>query len=159
MKSKIHYNSHMRILIQECLKASVVVDSKEISAINNGEVIFVGFTQGDSEEIIDKMLAKRRKLRIFSDERGKTNLTLDQTKGDILCVSQFTLYANLQKGNRPSFEQARKGEEAKQLYDLFCEKIEKVANVKFGIFGADRKVHLINDGPFTIFRDSKELVK
>ena len=149
----------MRILIQECLQASVVVNGKEISSIHNGEVIFVGFTQGDNERIRDKRLSKRRKLRIFSDENGKTNLSLDQTNGDILCVSQFTLYANLEKGNRPSFERARKGDEAKILYDSFCEKIKKVAKVQFGIFGADRKVHLINDGPFTIFRDSKELVK
>ena len=149
----------MRILIQECLQASVVVNGKEISSIHNGEVIFVGFTQGDNERIRDKRLSKRRKLRIFSDENGKTNLSLDQTNGDILCVSQFTLYAKLEKGNRPSFERARKGDEAKILYDRFCKKIKKVAKAQFGIFGADRKVHLINDGPFTIFRDSKELVK
>lgn len=149
----------MRLLIQECLEGSVTISGKVVSSIQNGEVIFVGFTQGDNEEILDKRLAKRIKLRIFKDAEGKTNLSLSQVNGQVLCVSQFTLYADISKGNRPSFQSALKGDEAKILYECFCKKLSKYVEARFGVFGEDRKVRLINDGPFTIFMDSKEICK
>lgn len=150
----------MKILIQECLRGKVTVDSNVVGQIQNGEVIFVGFTTGDNEEIIDKMLEKLFKLRIFKDENGKTNINLEQTGGNILCISQFTLYADLTQGNRPSFVDALKGEESEKLYEYTKTKLkERLPDVQFGIFGADMKVELVNDGPFTIFMDSKELIK
>lgn len=150
----------MKILIQECLKASVAIDDEIHGEISKGEVIFVGFTIDDDEKIIDKMLDKLLKLRIFKDENDKTNLNIFDYGGNILCVSQFTLYANTVKGNRPSFTSALGGEKSKPLYDLFCQKLlERMPNAKFGVFGADMKVSLINDGPFTIMLDSKELEK
>lgn len=150
----------MKILIQECLEAHVKVDDKVCGEIKNGEVIFVGFTLGDDKTIIDKMLDKLFKLRIFKDENGKTNLNLEQTNGNILCVSQFTLYADLTQGNRPSFVNALKGEESEKLYEYTKVKLkERIPDVQFGIFGADMKVSLINNGPFTIYMDSKELIK
>lgn len=150
----------MRILIQECLRAKVTIDGKIHGEIQNGEVIFVGFTYGDDETTVDKMLAKMLKLRIFADMDGKTNLSLAQTGGNILCISQFTLYADVSHGNRPSFVNAMKGEESKKLYDSFCGKLLQVMpDAQFGIFGADMKVELVNDGPFTIMLDSKESFK
>lgn len=149
----------MRILIQECLKASVTIDNVVVGSIEHGEVIFVGFTLGDNQDIVDKMLDKLYKLRIFKDENDKTNLNIDQINGNILCISQFTLYADLSKGNRPSFVNALKGEYSKPLYDYFCEKLKlHFPNAQFGRFGADMKVSLINDGPFTIMMDSKEVL-
>lgn len=148
----------MRILIQECLKASVTIDGKVYSSIGKGEVVFVSFTQGDSSSTIRHMIDKMLKLRIFSDENGKTNYDLSQHGGSVLVVSQFTLYADIRKGNRPSFVNAMGGENSKHLYDVFCEQLsEKIEGVKTGVFGADMKVELINDGPFTIWMDSKEL--
>ncbi|MCI1735508.1 MAG: D-aminoacyl-tRNA deacylase [Bacilli bacterium] len=148
----------MRILIQECLSGSVTIDGKVVSAIAHGEVIFVGFTQGDDEAIIDKMLEKLLKLRIFSDSQGKTNLSLADHGGTILCVSQFTLYADLSQGNRPSFVKALPGALSEPLYNSFKAKLlAKISTAQFGVFGADMKVQLINDGPFTILLDSKEL--
>ncbi len=148
----------MRILIQECLKASVTIDGKVYSSIEKGEVVFVSFTQGDSTSTIRHMIDKMLKLRIFSDENGKTNYDLSQHGGSVLVVSQFTLYADIRKGNRPSFVNAMGGENSKHLYDVFCEQLsEKIEGVKTGVFGADMKVELINDGPFTIWMDSKEL--
>lgn len=150
----------MRILIQECLRAKVTIDGKIHGEIQNGEVIFVGFTYGDDESTVDKMLAKMLKLRIFADMDGKTNLSLAQTGGNILCISQFTLYADVSHGNRPSFVNAMKGEESKKLYDIFFGKLLQVMpDAQFGIFGADMKVELVNDGPFTIMLDSKESFK
>lgn len=150
----------MRILIQECLKASVTIEGKTVGNISQGEVIFVGFTQGDDENIIDKMLEKLFKLRIFEDENGKTNWNLEKHGGNILCISQFTLYADVSQGNRPSFTKALGGQFSKPLYDDFCKKLkEKMPDSQFGIFGADMKVELINNGPFTILMDSKEIIK
>ncbi|MDD7181741.1 MAG: D-aminoacyl-tRNA deacylase [Bacilli bacterium] len=148
----------MRILIQECLEASVVIDGIVHSSIGKGELVFVSFTEGDNETTIDKMIDKMLKLRIFEDENGKTNYNLSQHGGTILAVSQFTLYADIRKGNRPSFQYALKGEESEPLFNLFCKKLsEKIEGVQTGVFGADMKVRLINDGPFTVWMDSKEL--
>ena len=149
----------MKAVIQRVANASVTVDGEITGRIEKGFLVLLGVGEGDTKAEADRIVKKLVNLRIFSDENGKINLSLQDVGGSLLVVSQFTLYANLEKGNRPSFERARKGDEAKILYDRFCEKIKKVAKVQFGIFGADRKVHLINDGPFTIFRDSKELVK
>lgn len=150
----------MRILIQECLKASVTVDGNLISEIDNGEVIFVGFTPGDDEKVLDKMLDKLLKLRIFDDENGKTNYNLAQKGGKILCVSQFTLYADLTQGNRPSFVKAMKSEESEPLYELWKKKLSALLpETQYGIFGADMKVNLINNGPFTIWLDSEEIFR
>lgn len=150
----------MRILIQECLKASVTIDNKIYSEINNGEVLFVGFTSSDDEKVVDKMIEKLFKLRIFDDENGKTNLSLTDINGDLLCVSQFTLYADLSQGNRPSFVNAMKADEARKLFSYFCDKVkERKEDVKFGVFQADMKVNVLNNGPFSIMMDSKELVK
>ncbi len=148
----------MRILIQECLKASVTIDGNVYSSIGKGEVVFISFTMGDTSSTISHMIDKMLKLRIFSDENGKTNYDLSQHGGTVLVVSQFTLYADIRKGNRPSFVNALGGENSKQLYDEFCQQLsERVEGVKTGVFGADMKVELINDGPFTIWMDSKEL--
>lgn len=150
----------MRILIQECLKASVTIDNKVVGSIEKGEVLFVGFADGDNETTLDKMLDKLLKLRIFEDENGKTNNSLAQYGGDILCISQFTLYADLSQGNRPSFVKALKSDLSEPLFNLFCQKLkERMPSTQFGVFGADMKVSLINDGPFTILLDSKELFK
>lgn len=149
----------MRILVQECLSAEVRSEGELLGSIQKGEVIFVSFTQSDDENICQKMLSKLLKLRIFPDENGKTNLNLTQVSGEILCVSQFTLYADLSQGNRPSFVKAQGGERAKYLYDHFCDLLKKeIANAQFGRFGADMKVQLINDGPFTIWLDSQEVL-
>ena len=148
----------MRILIQECLEGSVTIDRHVVGSIKNGEVIFVSFTHGDDESICDRMLDKLLKLRIFEDEEGKTNLSLDQIGGNILCISQFTLYADLSHGNRPSFVSALGEEGSKPLFDYFSKKLqERMPSARFGVFGADMKVSLINDGPFTIWLDSKEI--
>lgn len=149
----------MRILIQECLQGQVYVDSKLISSIDKGEVIFVGFTLDDDFTIIDKMIEKLLKLRIFQDSDGKTNLNLESYGGKILAISQFTLYASLAHGNRPSFTEVLSQDKAKELYDYFVMRLkEKKSDSVFGIFKADMKVHLINDGPFTIMLDSKEVI-
>ncbi len=148
----------MKILVQECEKASVTIDGQIFSSIGYGELILVGFSVSDDKELVKKMTEKLLKLRIFPDENGKTNLSLDQKKGEILAVSQFTLYADVKDGNRPSFVTAQRGEKASELYDYFISLLkERVEVVKTGVFGADMKVSLINDGPFTIMLDSKEL--
>ena len=148
----------MKILIQECQKASVLVGTEVVGQIARGEVIFVGFKDTDNPSLIDKMINKMLKLRIFPDEMMKTNLTLEQISGEILAISQFTLYADVTQGNRPSFVRALNGERAKYLYDYFIAKLkEKIENLQTGIFGADMKVHLVNDGPFTVLLDSEEI--
>lgn len=148
----------MRILIQECLEGKVTIDGIVHGKISNGEVLFVGFTYGDSKNLVDRMVEKLFKLRIFKDDSGKTNWSLEKTGGNILCISQFTLYADITSGNRPSFVNAMKGEESEKLYDYFCLKLkERLPDCQFGVFGADMKVQLVNDGPFTIMMDSKEL--
>ena len=148
----------MRILIQEVLEAKVTIDNEVVGQIEKGEVLFVGFTDQDDIDLARKMIDKLLKLRIFPDEEGKTNATLEQWKGSILCVSQFTLYADASKGNRPSFVKAMAPVESKPLYDEFCKILsERRPDTKYGVFGADMKVSLVNNGPFTILLDSKEL--
>lgn len=145
----------MRVVVQKCLQSSVTVDGKVISQISNGLMVLVGFTDGDTEKEIDYMTRKVVHLRIFEDENGINNLSVLDQKKEILCVSQFTLYGNVKNGNRPSYIEAMNGEEATKLYDLFCKKLNAFVPTKKGVFGADMKVELINDGPMTIFIDSK----
>ncbi len=147
----------MRLVIQRSKEASVTVSNKVVGQINEGLVILVGFTDGDNEKIIDKMISKVINLRIFDDENGIMNRSLLDVGASILSVSQFTLYADTRKGRRPSYIKALRGEEAIILYDKWNENLRKTGiNIETGIFGADMKVALINDGPITIFMDSEE---
>ncbi len=148
----------MRLVIQRVLQAEVQVDGDTVGKINKGLLVFVGAGQEDTREIADKYLKKLLGLRIFEDENGKTNLSLKDVNGEILMVSQFTLYANCKKGNRPSFIEAGEPHMAEELYEYMIKEAQKtVPVVEHGIFGADMKVSLINDGPFTIILDEKIL--
>ena len=140
----------MRVLVQRCDEASVKVDNKVVGKINKGMVILVGFTNGDDSTNIDYMVEKVLNLRIYDDEQGVMNKSLLDTNGSILSISQFTLYADARKGRRPSYADALGGELATKLYDEFNEKLKKQVHVETGIFGAEMKVSLINDGPVTI---------
>lgn len=149
----------MRVIIQNVLSASVSIEDKIYSSINNGYLLLVSFTLKDNEEIAMKLANKILNLRIFKDENGKTNLNLHSVNGEILSVSQFTLYADYKHGNRPSFTKCLEPSRAKELYDFFNNYIKEMGyNVKTGVFGADIKVNLINDGPFTMVIDSEELL-
>ena len=148
----------MKFVIQNVLNASVSVDQKIVGQINQGYVVFIGISNDDNEETANKMIQKMLNLRIFQDENGKTNLSLEQIYGELLLISQFTLYADCKHGNRPSFIKAGKPEHAQKLYNYIIEQCKmKVPNVQTGIFGADMKVSLTNDGPFTIVLDSTEI--
>ena len=148
----------MKFVIQRVEKASVSVEEKLVGSIKNGFVMFVGVCDSDSCEIADKMVNKMLHLRIFSDENGKTNLDLKSVNGELLIISQFTLYADCKKGNRPSFTKAGKPEFANELYEYILKKCsDEIPNVAHGIFGAHMEVSLINDGPFTIILDSDEI--
>ena len=148
----------MKFVIQRVEKASVSVEEKLVGSIKNGFVMFVGVCDSDSCEIADKMVNKMLHLRIFSDENGKTNLDLKSVNGELLIISQFTLYADCKKGNRPSFTKAGKPEFANELYEYILKKCsEEIPNVAHGIFGAHMEVYLINDVPFTIILDSDEI--
>lgn len=148
----------MKFLVQRVKEASVIVEEKVTGKINKGFLVLIGVCNEDTEEVADKMLKKLLGLRIFEDENGKTNLSLADVEGELLLVSQFTLYADCKKGNRPSFIKAGKPEHANQLYEYIIAKAkETVPTVETGIFGADMKVSLVNDGPFTVILDSVEL--
>lgn len=145
----------VKFVIQRVKRASVSVEEKAVGSINYGFVVFVGICDLDSYEIADKMIHKLLYLRIFSDENGKTNLDLKSVNGELLIISQFTLYADCRKGNRPSFVNAGKPEFAKELYEYILKKCsDEIPNVAHGIFGAHMEVALVNDGPFTIILDS-----
>ena len=148
----------MRLVIQRVLQAEVQVNENTVGKINKGLLVFVGAGHEDSREVADKYLKKLLGLRIFEDENGKTNLSLKDVNGELLMVSQFTLYANCKKGNRPSFIEAGEPHMAEKLYEYMIQETKKsVPVVEHGIFGADMKVSLINDGPFTIILDEKIL--
>ncbi len=149
----------MKVVLQRSKASKVTIDGKVHGKIDHGYVALVSFTDGDNSEIIDKMIKKIINLRVFEDENEKMNLSILDTKGSILSISQFTLYADATKGNRPSFINAMKPDEATKLYDLFNEKLSEFLKVETGIFGADMKVEIYNDGPVTIILDSKELFK
>ncbi len=144
----------MKLVIQRVNHASVAVDGKVTGAIDKGFLVLIGVGNEDTEEIADKYLRKMLGLRIFDDENGKTNLSLADVNGQLLLVSQFTLYANCRKGNRPSFIEAGAPDKAEALYEYMIAQAKKAVDVvETGIFGADMKVSLENDGPFTIVLD------
>jgi D-tyrosyl-tRNA(Tyr) deacylase len=148
----------MRCLVQRVSEASVTVDNKVIGQIGKGLLILLGVEDSDTEAVADKMVQKVLSARIFEDENGKTNLSLADVNGEVLVVSQFTLYADCRKGNRPSFTRAGAPDKANALYEYFMSRCrEWVKVVAHGEFGADMKVRLLNDGPFTIMYDSDEL--
>ena len=150
----------MKFVIQRVQHASVTVDNEVIGKIGKGFMILLGVEDADTEEITDKMADKICKLRIFEDENGKTNLALKDVDGELLLISQFTLYADCKKGNRPSFIKAGNPELANSLYEYIIAACQKeVPVVETGSFGADMKVELLNDGPFTIVLDSDEIIK
>ena len=141
----------MKALIQRVSSASVSVDGVCCASVSRGFLVFLGVTHGDTEAVAEKLAEKIRKLRIFEDENGKTNLSIEDVAGELLVVSQFTLYADCRGGNRPGFENAAKGDHAERMYEYFLSCCEsRFHSVGHGIFGADMKVSLVNDGPFTI---------
>lgn len=148
----------MKFVIQRVSEANVTVEGTTIGQINKGFLVLIGVSNTDTKEIADKMMRKMIGLRIFEDENGKTNLSLSDVQGSLLLVSQFTLYANCKRGNRPSFTDAGAPDHANAMYEYIIEKCkESVPVVETGSFGADMKVSLINDGPFTIILDSDTL--
>ena len=151
----------MRVVAQNVLEAKLTIDNQVFSSIKKGYVLLVGFTNGDNNVIVEKMANKIIKARVFQDESGLTNLSIMDVEGEILSVSQFTLYGDSKKGNRPSFIDALNPTEASALYDYFNKVLNGLLGkpVKTGVFGADMKVGLVNDGPFTMIYDSKELMK
>ena len=140
----------MKILVQRCDKASVTVDNKVVGSIDKGMMILVGFTHTDTSENIDYMIDKVLNLRIYDDENGIMNKSILDIGGSILSVSQFTLYADTRKGRRPSYVNALSGDKSILLYDEFNKKLKEHIHIETGIFGAEMKVELINDGPVTI---------
>ncbi len=150
----------MRFVIERVKQANVQVDQKVVGKISQGYLVFVGITDTDNQEIADKMIHKLLNLRIFEDEEGKTNLSLENVHGELLIISQFTLYADCRKGNRPSFGNAGKPEFANKMYEYIIQKCsETVPHVAKGIFGAHIEVSLVNHGPFTIVLDSDDICK
>ena len=142
----------MRLLVQKSKQASCVVDGKTVGKIESGLVLFVGFTETDTIDNIKYLVKKVLNLRIFEDEFGVMNKSLlEQENKEVLSISQFTLYADTKKGNRPSYIKALNGNDAKKLYDLWNEELKKEVSIKTGIFGADMQISLINDGPTTIW--------
>ena len=141
----------MKFLIQRVSKASVEIENKEVGKIGKGFLVLIGITHDDTQEKADYLIKKLINLRVFEDEKGKMNLNINQVNGELLLVSQFTLYANTKEGNRPSFVDAAKPDYANKLYEYIIEKLKKEnIVVKTGEFGADMQVSLINDGPVTI---------
>ena len=146
----------MKVVVHRVKESNVVIDGKVYNSIKNGLMVLVGFTQDDTSCDIDYCVKKIVNLRIFDDENGVMNKSVIDVGGSILSISQFTLYGDARKGNRPSYIKALKGEESIKLYDEFNKKLNEFVETKTGIFGADMKVSLINDGPTTIIIESKE---
>lgn len=148
----------MRFVVQRVAESEVKVDGEVLGKIGKGFMVLIGVSNSDTKEIADKMIKKMLGLRIFEDENGKTNLSLETVRGELLLISQFTLYANCKKGNRPSFIEAGAPDMASDMYEYIIAKCkEQVPVVERGQFGADMKVSLVNDGPFTIILDSDTL--
>lgn len=150
----------MKFVIQRVTEGSVETDGQITGSIGPGFVVFIGCCEDDNEQTADKMIKKLLGMRIFADSEGKTNLSLDSVGGAMLLVSQFTLYADCKKGNRPSFLKSGDPARAEQLYEYIvsqCKALAPDMQIETGSFGADMKVSLINDGPFTIILDSDEL--
>ncbi len=145
----------MKIVLQRVKKAKVTIEGKVNGEISKGYLLLLGIGKNDNEETAVHLIEKVKKLRLFEDENGKTNLSLEQVNGEVLVVSQFTLYADCRKGTRPSFADAAPPELAEKLYNFFLSQcIKEFGNVRHGEFGADMQVELINDGPFTIYLES-----
>ena len=140
----------MKVVVQRVLESSVKVEEKIVGKIDNGYMLLVSFTYGDNIEKIDYMIKKILNLRIFDDDNGIMNKSILDVQGSVLSISQFTLYADTSKGNRPSYIKALKSEDAKTLYDNFNNRLSKFIKVETGVFGGDMKVSLVNDGPVTI---------
>ena len=150
----------MKVVLQVVTSASVEIAGENVASIGKGYLLLVGFQEGDNIQIAKKMAEKIVKSRLFPDESGKTNLSLSQVNGEVLSVSQFTLYGSLKDGNRPAFVEAMNQYEARPLYEEFFAYLHSIfPSSKSGVFHADMKVSLVNDGPFTLVLDSKELFK
>lgn len=150
----------MRFLVQRVKNASVSVDGEVIGSIGKGLLVFVGVRDDDTEQIADKLTDKLSRLRIFEDQDGKTNLSVADVGGSFLVISQFTLYADMRRGNRPSFVRAGAPDMANELYEYVLKRLKDMGfETQHGSFGADMKVELLNDGPFTVMMDSDEIVK
>ncbi len=149
----------MKLVLQRVLSSSVSVGTEEISAIGRGYLLLVGIESDDDESVCKMLADKVAGLRVFEDQKGKMNLSINDINGEILIVSNFTICADCRKGKRPSFSNAKNSAEAKVLYDKFCDQVQinVLKEVKKGVFGADMKVKVINDGPVTIVLDSKEI--
>ena len=148
----------MKIVLQRVLEAKVEIDRKTAGEIGRGYLLLVGVSNEDDFETADRMIEKISRLRIFEDENGKTNLSIDNVGGEVLVVSQFTLYADCKKGNRPSFINAGSPALAEEIYEHILKRCNELfTKTQCGVFGADMKVSLVNDGPFTLVLDSKEL--
>lgn len=148
----------MRFVIQRVSRAEVVVEQKSVGKIKNGFLVLVSICEGDTKEIADKLISKLLHLRIFEDSDGKSKLSLKDVNGNLLIISQFTLYADCKKGNRPSFTRAARPELAVPLYEYIIEQCKaEFSELQTGIFGAHMEVSLLNDGPFTIILDSDEI--
>ena len=148
----------MRAVIQRVLRASVQVDSRDVSTIGPGLLILLGVGKEDSENSALKLSSKCAALRIFEDEDGKLNRSCAEVGGEVLCVSQFTLYGDLRRGNRPSFDAAAPSASAEPLYEAFCSRLERLGlKCSRGVFGVEMRVELVNDGPVTLILDSAEL--
>ena len=150
----------MKFVLQRVTEANVKIDGEIKGKIGKGYLLLVGISNDDNKEIADKMIEKVARLRIFEDADGKSNLSIDWVDGEILVISQFTLYADCRKGNRPSFTEAGAPGLANELYEYIITRCEELfKKTQHGVFGADMKVSLVNDGPFTIVLDSKEIIK
>ena len=148
----------MRFCIQVVKQASVDIEGERVSSIGPGMLVLVGVGKEDDEKVADKMIAKLLKMRIFSDTNGKTNLSISNIEGEMLLVSQFTLYADCKHGNRPSFTDSMGPQRAEELYNYIADSIRpQVKKLGMGVFGADMQVSLINDGPFTVILDSADI--
>ncbi len=148
----------MKAVVQRVSQAAVAIEGETVGAIEQGYLVLLGVAQGDTVEMMQKMVKKLIDLRLFQDENGKTNLSIEDVGGEILVVSQFTLLADCKKGRRPSFVKAGDPQEAKMMYEAFVAECKKrVERVEQGEFGADMQVSLVNDGPFTLVLDSAEL--
>lgn len=149
----------MKFVIQRVQNASVTVDNNIVGQIGHGFLVLIGVSSSDTKEIADKMVKKLIGLRIFDDEQGKTNLDIKTVNGELLLISQFTLYADCRKGNRPSFINAGAPDMANNLYEYIISECKKeIPVVEKGVFGGDMKVSLLNDGPFTVILDSDEIM-
>lgn len=150
----------MKIVLQRVLQAKVDIAGETVGEIGKGYLLLLGVSNEDNKDIADKMIEKISRLRIFEDENGKTNLSIDQVEGEVLVVSQFTLYADCRKGNRPSFTNAGSPDKANDLYEYIVERCKGLfKKTQHGVFGADMQVSLVNDGPFTLVLDSEEILQ